>query len=947
MNQSILTGCLTMLITAVAHFGTTTLHAELYWDANGAAAGFGVAGGTWGSSMNWSTNALGTSTPDQPVNTTASNVLRFGSTTTGLAAGTTNVSGTQSFERVFFGLASDAITITDGTLAFATPASTVRLNSITNTIASTLAPGGKLSVRSLRPLLCDGFPTTTESILFANATLADYTGAESKMGGAAISNGLPTPTPASVYHWVNDGTNASFQVQTYNNGHTKAVKIALRQAGPHIAGKALYAKHCDPDANILGYDFDQGGAASTVATWFNQPYYGVTELKLLPYDDRFTQHRFSQFLSTNAQTIATNANLAEFSTAECFMAGGWVDDDVQPASTFYFVNNGARATFQAQCHDPRVEDNTKCVKVELAQVGSDIQARLLYAIYDSGNILGYNFDLSTKPRTTIATGFGTDGYGVRAIRLSSSQPTLALTAESDFNGAIDLAGSTLQLHGVLAKGNMSGGITNNGAIECRPPAIQLFSGPISGTGSFTVNGFPGTAVTYSPALTKTLVVIAENRRLADYLNAGGSLSGEFIGTTPVVAAPYFFTNNGTTATVQFQIYHDGHTKVVKVEFKQVDANIEAKIIYSKHCSPDQNNLGTDYDFTGSEINYGLSQMSLYAVPVRLSGTNTYSGGTYVNSGELEVITPLALPRLGGMVVNSGNLLLNVPNLGSWDTVVGRNPITVNAGGTLTLAGKYNAGTDRPIYIDGGVLHSTSGSAAHNENYLNNLTLMNGAQVTGKPILVGDVSAPTLTVSGTSPSTIASGICCVQLYGHTLRLNVADVTNDDNADLSITGVFKDQTPERANLPIIKSGAGTVSIAHSGNTHKGLFTIKAGCIALAADNAMNADNPFVLDGGALDMGTAANTVGTLTVTASGGTLALGSGSLSFANSSAITWGGTLTLTGTLVEGSVRFGSSNSGLTAGQLSAIEYNGGPGVRLNSSGYLTAAPAGSVIVIR
>lgn len=921
------------------------LREDLYWDANEAAAGFGAAGGTWGSDPNWSTNALGATLPDQPVNTTISNTLHFGTAATGLGAGTISVSGTQSFDSLTFGVASEAITITNGTLAFATPAATLRLNSTENTIASALAPGNSLTVRSVRPLICDGFPTTVERILFANAALADYTGAEAKIGGAWTSSGPSTPIPASVYHWVNDGTSASFQVQTFDGGHTKVVKIALRQAGAHIAGRAVYAKHCDPDGNILGNDFDYEGTGSTVATWFSADGYGVTELKLLPYDERFTQHRFRQFLATTPQTIAIDANLADFSTAECFMAGGSIQDDLQPASTFHFVSDGTTATFQVQCYD---DIYTKCVKVELTQAGSDIQARLIYARYNNGNNLGHNFDLSWSSGN-IAASFGSGGYGVRSIRLINATPTLTLTAKSAFNGPIDLAASTLKLNGLLANGVMTGSIVNNGAIVCCPPAPQQFSGAISGTGSFTVNGIPGATITYKANLTKTPVVIAENRTLADCRSAGGFFSGTNISDGLAAAAPFHFTNNGTIATVQLQVYNGGHTKVVKVELKQVGANIEAKVIYAKHCSePHGNNVGADYDTTGIDYDYTLSQLSLYVAPVRLTDYNTYSGGTVVNSGELEVTTLSSLPMRGGIVVNGGTLLLNAPGINNKSVVGGMdNSITVFAGGTLSLAGKHNAGYNRRICIDGGTLHSTAGTAVYNDNYLNNLKLMNGAQVTGNPIQFGYESAAILTVAGTSPSIIHSGISCVNLNNLSLTLDVADVTNDSNPDLIIPGVVTDWSALYLNQPIIKSGAGTVSFSHSGNNHKGLFTIKAGRIMLAADNTMNADNPVVLDGGALDMGTVANTVGTLKVSGTGGTLALGTGTLAFANSSAVAWSGTLTLAGTLVEQSVRFGTDSSGLTAEQLSAIEYNGDRSVRINSSGYLTAKPAGSTFMLR
>ena len=70
--------------------------------------------------------------------------------------------------------------------------------------------------------------------------------------------------------------------------------------------------------------------------------------------------------------------------------------------------------------------------------------------------------------------------------------------------------------------------------------------------------------------------------------------------------------------------------------------------------------------------------------------------------------------------------------------------------------------------------------------------------------------------------------------------------------------------------------------------------------------------------LDAATFADTAGTLDVTSTA-TINLGSAAaLAFADSSAIDWtGGTLNLTGTFVSGaSLRFGTSNTGLTATQL-------------------------------
>ena len=56
--------------------------------------------------------------------------------------------------------------------------------------------------------------------------------------------------------------------------------------------------------------------------------------------------------------------------------------------------------------------------------------------------------------------------------------------------------------------------------------------------------------------------------------------------------------------------------------------------------------------------------------------------------------------------------------------------------------------------------------------------------------------------------------------------------------------------------------------------------------------------------------------------------------------------LTLTGDLGKKKIRFGSSANGLTAAQLSQIDYKGHKLI-LTSDGYLTLPPAGSVILLK
>ena len=467
-------------------------------------------------------------------------------------------------------------------------------------------------------------------------------------------------------------------------------------------------------------------------------------------------------------------------------------------------------------------------------------------------------------------------------------------------------------------------------------------------------------VSHTGYIQTSATVIFPDANLPDYLSASGNMGGGWIAGEPQ-AAVYFFAFDGVKASCQFQVLDDVHTKCVKVEFTQVGPDIAARAVYAKYLS-NTFQLGYNFDTGGNATSvatssggsgYGVSQITLNTTGgsiLTLSGANTYTGGTTVNAGVLEATTTAsALPPSGGITVGPyGELKLNVSGLSNPATssVGGVNPITVN-GGTLTLSSLFNAGHNRPITINGGTLNSAYTEAIRddNGNYINNLTLLNGAQVTGYKVRIGYVSAPTITVGGTSPSTLAAGLNMVKFGAVPLTLHVADVTNDDAVDFFITGAIRDFSTFEG-LPTVKTGAGTVSFAGL-NTHYGPYTIAAGTLALAANGALNASNDVALSGGTLAMGAVTNTVGTLTLSADS-TLALGTGELAFADSRAVTWpvGADLTLTGTLGRNTLRFGTDANALTATQLAAITYHGGR-VILTSDGYLAEPPKGTVIVVQ
>ena len=661
----------------------------------------------------------------------------------------------------------------------------------------------------------------------------------------------------------------------------------------------------------------------------------------------------TSFLTSASVTLFPNANLSDCVGVTATMAGGFVNNGPIPAMPYYFSNHRTTATVQMQITN---DVYTKCVKIELTQVGTDIAGRAVYAKFVTGFLPGFNFDTGGNPGT-IATSKTAEGYGIPQLTLTSGR-VLTLAGANTYSGGTIIGGGILEIGGAgqLGSGAYTGAIINDGQFVYNSSANQSFSGALSGTGSL-IKESPAKSVspiTYTPFLTTSPTPIVPCASLADCVGAGGMMGGAWISPTQYPAHAYHFTNRSSNATYQLQALHNNITKCVKIELTQSGSDIAARAVYAKYANGNQ--LGFDFDSGGNSgtvatsyitDGYGAVKTTLDLnshSKLTLSGTNTYTGGTVVNRGVLEAAaTAYALPSIGGITVNNaGELVLKADPLSASNPggVGNGNPITVNGGGLLTLAGLYNAGYSRPVTLNGGTLNSTVTQNNDNGNYLNALTLLNGARVIGYKFRVGNGSSPSITVSGTNASVVYAGLNLMKNGSLTMTFNVADVTGDPGSDLLIPGVISDY-PAYGGMPIIKTGPGTLHLSGA-NTHTGLLTIAEGTLDVGADNTLNAGNNIALGGGILDMGAFSNAVGTLTV-ATNSTIILGEGHLAFADSSGETWGARLALSGTLQPQTVRFGTNSAALTGAQVEAITLNG-TRVRIKSDGYLAPGLKGSLI---
>jgi hypothetical protein len=210
---------------------------------------------------------------------------------------------------------------------------------------------------------------------------------------------------------------------------------------------------------------------------------------------------------------------------------------------------------------------------------------------------------------------------------------------------------------------------------------------------------------------------------------------------------------------------------------------------------------------------------------------------------------------------------------------------------------------------------------YDTQYLDKLTLKNGATVSGATIRVGNVEPVVWRTSGSGPCVVSAPIATVRTsYAPTLTFDVG-------ANLVLQGGVSELNATYAGMQIVKTGAGKLTFGETVSS-TGNLTLAGG--ALVVGNGLTAAGLVLTEDSALEI-------------ASGKTA-------QFAASSGLAWtqGKILTLAGDFDESdqTMRVGTDASGLTRLQARAIRREDQKGY-LDDQGWVHLTAHGFMLIVK
>ncbi|WBL78690.1 autotransporter domain-containing protein [Bradyrhizobium xenonodulans] len=310
----------------------------------------------------------------------------------------------------------------------------------------------------------------------------------------------------------------------------------------------------------------------------------------------------------------------------------------------------------------------------------------------------------------------------------------------------------------------------------------------------------------------------------------------------------------------------------------------------------------------------------------LTGTNTYTGGTTISAGTLQIGNGGTTGSIIGDVLNDGSLVFSRSNgLGYGGTISGSGSVTIQNTPTgftiLTGANTYTGGTtisSGTLVLGNGAGGGTSGSIVG--DVLNNgqLTFNRSDDITFDGLISGSGAVSkfgagvlTLTADNTysNGTVIAAGTLQLGNGGTSGNIGSSTVDNGGTLAFNRSDTFTFSAVISGTGNVVQMGPGT-TVLGAGNSYLGGTTITSGTLQVTSDTSVSSG----------------------AVTLNGGTFQVdGASDLTFANAFNVnTAGGTVDNNGTVLTlaGVIANGDGNTGV----LQVTDSSGGFGTTILSA---------------
>lgn len=677
------------------------------------------------------------------------------------------------------------------------------------------------------------------------------------------------------------------------------------------------------------------------------------------------------FPQAESATLWKDARLRDGMAITGEICGGMIGHGrLCPTEMFFFEKTGDTATAQFHCYDDVKADGSakyvKAFKLQFDQTGDDVAVKVLWARYADAAF--YGTDLETTYQGVYSTPYTSSLTDpVKAIGITNLRIVDDVVLSGTFPaGTVEIAMRNVTIH------------------PQRPVTIANEIAGFAEELRFESDGADWTQWTHPDFVTTEERKILENTCIDTLSFVSARTSGGWVnnkdGDDPALYGS--FVRRSPETNVVYVQYFDrkknsdndsDYTKTVVLQFRQDGGDVWMKALGTCYSGGDWLNkdqggaqLRDSVSTAAFEDGYGIHDV-VFAYrpgvwPIALAGANTNSlprGTRVVMDGvDVSIAGRNMLPAGHDLVLTNGASV--VVDAGSGGLAFGNtfsNTISLFAGSSYTVKAPWNVGNLTEMTLDASTFEATYQSREGCScQYVERLTMRNGARTKGWPIRVGWHQVESFTRSeGTGPNVIENGVMAARRDWDGQRQIPNEHVFDVETDLHVLGPLMD-VPNFDGIVWVKTGAARLVLAGADGDTDSPFRVDEGTLELAANgvfaNETN-DVDVVLAGGALDAGAFTNSLGALTVTADSA-LRVAGGVAEFADSSACQWSedAVLSVTGgerRLRPGHVRFARADggAGLSVAQLNAIRYNDGQKVDLDADGWLVSRPTCTVILIR